>query len=79
MIILDGMLPKMDGFIVCQKLRKKNIDIPILMLTARIRLSDKVTGLNSGADDYLTKPFELMELKARIQALLRRSHRQVTS
>lgn len=78
-IILDVMLPKMDGVTVCKELRKKEINIPILMLTAKSQLSDKVNGLDAGADDYLTKPFEFMELRSRIQALLRRSHKQTQS
>lgn len=78
-IILDRMLPKKDGIAVAKELRHKNISTPILMLTAKSQLEDKVTGLEAGADDYLTKPFELAELKARIQALLRRSHNQPES
>lgn len=73
-IVLDVMLPKMDGVKLCQELRKKKFSTPILMLTAKARLEDKVEGLDAGADDYLTKPFELAELKSRINALLRRSH-----
>ncbi len=76
-IILDGMLPKMDGLVVCQEIRKKKINTPVLMLTARARLSEKVSGLDAGADDYLTKPFAFIELRSRINALLRRSHNQV--
>lgn len=75
-IILDIMLPKVDGITVCKELRKKKVATPILMLTAKARLEEKITGLDAGADDYLTKPFELAELKARIHALLRRSHHQ---
>jgi len=71
-IVLDLMLPKMDGMDVCKKLREEGIHIPILMLTARGALSDKVEGLNSGADDYLVKPFAFEELLARIRALARR-------
>lgn len=78
-VILDWMLPKMDGLIVCQELRKRNIGVPIIMLTAKARLEDKITGLNVGADDYLTKPFEFAELKARINALLRRNYKQIKS
>ena len=77
LIILDLMLPKIDGIEVCSQLRKKKIRTPILMLTAKTTTEDKVVGLDSGADDYLTKPFAFTELKARIQALLRRSHHQV--
>ncbi len=75
-IILDVMLPKMDGIHVCQELRKKKIMTPILMLTAKTQVEDRVTGLDAGADDYLTKPFAFIELKSRLQALLRRSHHQ---
>ena len=77
LIMLDLMLPKIDGIEVCRQLRKKKIRTPILMLTAKTTTEDKVVGLDSGADDYLTKPFAFTELKARIQALLRRSHNQV--
>lgn len=72
-IILDVMLPKKNGFDVCRDLRQKNVKIPIIMLTARGEVVDKVVGLKLGADDYVTKPFELLELLARIEALLRRS------
>jgi DNA-binding response OmpR family regulator len=72
MIILDIMLPGKDGLEVCRDLRNQHIRTPILMLTARDALEDKVVGLDSGADDYLVKPFELDELRARIRALLRR-------
>lgn len=73
LIILDVMLPKKNGYDVCRDLRQKNIDTPILMLTAKGETIDKVLGLKLGADDYLTKPFEVIELIARIEALLRRS------
>ncbi|OGK12162.1 DNA-binding response regulator [Candidatus Roizmanbacteria bacterium RIFCSPHIGHO2_02_FULL_37_15] len=76
LIILDLMLPKIDGLKVCRELRSKKIKTPILMLTAKTRLEDKVKGLEVGADDYLAKPFAFAELKARIQALLRRSHNE---
>jgi len=72
LIVLDIMLPKKDGFAVCRDLRQKDINLPIIMLTARGELDDRVEGLDSGADDYLVKPFELEELLARIRALLRR-------
>ena len=72
LIILDVMLPEMSGIQICQKLREANIHTPILMLTARGQVSDKVEGLNSGADDYLTKPFAFEELLARVKALSRR-------
>lgn len=71
-IILDLMLPAMDGITICNKLRAKNIHTPILVLTAKGQLQDKVCGLDSGADDYLTKPFSFEELLARIRALMRR-------
>lgn len=71
-IILDLMLPEMDGIQICKNLRDKNIHTPILMLTAKSEMEDKVEGLNSGADDYLTKPFAFEELLARLQAILRR-------
>jgi heavy metal response regulator len=70
--ILDIMLPKKDGFAVCRELRKQASRIPILMLTARDSVDDRVLGLDSGADDYLVKPFEFKELLARVRALLRR-------
>ena len=72
MIILDRMLPGMDGIEICKAIRDKGIQTPILMLTAKGQVRDKVTGLNSGADDYLTKPFAFEELLARVRALLRR-------
>lgn len=72
LILLDVMLPKMDGFEVLEKIRENKIHTPVLMLTAKDTLSDKVTGLNLGADDYLTKPFAFEELLARIKSLLRR-------
>ena len=72
-IILDIMLPEMDGFTILEKLRAKEIDTPVLILTARDSIDDKVKGLDRGADDYITKPFEFSELLARIRALLRRA------
>ena len=72
LIILDVMMPEMDGFTVAKKVRKAGIRTPILMLTAKSTLDDKVEGLDSGADDYLTKPFMPRELLARIRAILRR-------
>lgn len=72
-IILDVMLPGMNGFDIAQKARQKSIRTPILMLTAKTELDDKVTGLDSGADDYLTKPFMTKELLARLRALGRRN------
>ncbi len=71
-IILDVMMPKMDGIEMCKQLRQKNIHTPVLMLTAKGSLGDRVTGLNQGADDYLAKPFAFDELLARVRALLRR-------
>jgi len=72
LIVLDIMLPGKDGFTVCRTLRSKNINTPILMLTARDDLRDKIFGLDSGADDYLTKPFAFAEFLARVRVLLRR-------
>ncbi|TVY10368.1 response regulator transcription factor [Paenibacillus cremeus] len=71
-IVLDLMLPKMDGLQVCRKLRGQNNLVPIIMLTAMQDLSDKIAGLDNGADDYMTKPFSPQELISRIQAILRR-------
>lgn len=72
LIVMDLMLPGMDGNTICSRLRKENIHTPILMLTAKSQVSDKVAGLDNGADDYLTKPFAFEELLSRIRALLRR-------
>jgi two-component system response regulator MprA len=72
-IILDLMMPYVDGLTVCRKLRGSGDRTPILLLTARAEISDRVSGLDAGADDYLTKPFALEELQARVRALLRRS------
>jgi two-component system, OmpR family, alkaline phosphatase synthesis response regulator PhoP len=72
-IVLDVMLPRKNGFDVCRDLRQQGLSTPILMLTARGQTIDKVVGLKLGADDYLTKPFEMVELLARIEALLRRA------
>ena len=71
-IVLDLMLPGQNGLTVCEKLRQAGASVPILMLTARRQTKDKVAGLRTGADDYLTKPFQMAELLARIEALLRR-------
>lgn len=71
--ILDVMIPGPDGFAVCRELRKSGQRLPVLMLTARDGVEDRITGLDRGADDYLTKPFEFRELLARLRALLRRS------
>jgi two-component system alkaline phosphatase synthesis response regulator PhoP len=73
LVLLDIMLPGRDGFDVCRELRQQGLGMPILMLTARSQVIDKVVGLRLGADDYLTKPFDMMELLARMEALLRRS------
>jgi two-component system alkaline phosphatase synthesis response regulator PhoP len=73
LMVLDVMLPKQSGLTVCRKLRQMGSTTPILMLTARRQLADKVTGLRAGADDYLTKPFQMAELLARVEALLRRA------
>jgi two-component system alkaline phosphatase synthesis response regulator PhoP len=79
LLILDLMLPKKNGNDICRDLREMGLVIPILMLTARTQTEDKVQGLKIGADDYLTKPFEMVELLARIEALLRRATRSFTS
>lgn len=73
LVILDVMIPAPDGFAVCRELRKSGQRMPILMLTARDAVEDRIAGLDHGADDYLTKPFEFRELLARLRALLRRS------
>ena len=71
-LVLDVMLPKLDGFEIVRRLRQENVSTPILMLTARTQLTDKVEGLDRGADDYMTKPFQPEELLARLRALTRR-------
>lgn len=71
-VILDVMIPGRDGFQVCREVRKMGIAVPLIMLTARDTVQDRITGLDSGADDYLTKPFAVTELLARLRALLRR-------
>ena len=76
LIILDILLPKKDGFQVCRDLRDRGFDMPILMLTAKSEEADKVLGFDVGADDYLTKPFGVLELAARIKALLRRQNKE---
>jgi two-component system, OmpR family, alkaline phosphatase synthesis response regulator PhoP len=73
LIILDVMLPRKSGIDVCHELRQRGIQTPIIMLTARGQVGDKVVALKLGADDYVTKPFEMLELQARIEALLRRA------
>ncbi|MGN1478970.1 MAG: response regulator transcription factor, partial [Acutalibacteraceae bacterium] len=71
-VILDIMMPKADGITVLKKIRADNISVPVLLLTAKSEIDDRVTGLDSGADDYLTKPFDTKELLARIRAMTRR-------
>ncbi len=78
LVILDVMLPGMSGFELCRKIRQMDIHSPVLMLTARDSVGDKVAGLDSGADDYLTKPFSFEEFLARVRALLRRKPDQLT-
>jgi two-component system alkaline phosphatase synthesis response regulator PhoP len=77
LILLDIMLPKMSGLDVCRALRSNGVDTPVIMLTARGQEIDKVVGLETGADDYVTKPFSIKELLARVRAHLRRATRQV--
>lgn len=79
LIVLDRMLPEMDGEEVCKKLREEKIHTPIIMLTAKSTVNDRVSGLNSGADDYLPKPFSFEELLARIHALLRRPKQAISN
>src|SRR6266481_9284740 len=76
LILLDIMLPKLDGYAVCAELRRRSNPVPILMLTAKGQIQDRVLGLDAGADDYLVKPFSTEELLARVRALLRRVHQQ---
>ena len=75
LVILDIMIPKINGFEVCKQLRQKGMDVPIIMLTAKSQEVDKVLGLELGADDYITKPFSIRELLARVKAVLRRPRR----
>ena len=77
LILLDVMMPKMNGFEVCKNIRQAKINVPILMLTAKGTISDKTSGFNSGADDYLVKPFDIQEVLLRIRVLLRRSEPQM--
>jgi DNA-binding response OmpR family regulator len=77
LIIIDRMLPEVDGIKICIAIRDKKINTPILFLTAKDKISERVEGLNAGADDYLVKPFAFQELLARIRALLRRPSRQI--
>jgi DNA-binding response OmpR family regulator len=76
LILLDIMMPKLDGFALCAELRRLSNAVPVLMLTAKGQIEDRVTGLDAGADDYLVKPFSTEELLARVRALLRRFQRQ---
>ncbi len=78
-IVLDVMMPKMDGFTMLRKLREQGSEVPVLMLTARGEVENRVKGLNSGADDYLAKPFDFAELVARLTAVIRRSKGQPAS
>jgi DNA-binding response OmpR family regulator len=78
LLLLDVMMPKLDGFSVCREVRKRNPQLPILMLTAKGQVDDRVTGLEAGADDYLVKPFSSRELLARVRALLRRFEHSAT-
>ncbi|HEX5467935.1 MAG TPA: response regulator transcription factor [Gaiellaceae bacterium] len=73
-MILDVLMPRLDGLEVCRRLRQSGNRLPVLMLTARVDVDDRVAGLDAGADDYVTKPFALDELLARVRALLRRTH-----
>ena len=73
LVLLDVMLPRMNGFDVLRELRQRGVDVPVIMLTARGQVVDKVVGLKLGADDYVAKPFEMVELLARVEAKLRRS------
>lgn len=72
-VVMDVMMPKLDGVAVCREVRRSGLRVPILLLTARVEVGDRVEGLDAGADDYLTKPFASKELSARIRALLRRT------
>lgn len=75
LVLLDLLIPKVDGVAVCRKIREKNTNLPILVLTAKDAVEDKVAGLDAGADDYMTKPFSFSELTARIRALIRRGNK----
>lgn len=79
LLVLDIMLPGSDGFAVTEELRGKGLRLPVLMLTARDAVADRIKGLDAGADDYLVKPFDLAELRARVGALLRRSQGQASN
>src|SRR6185503_3366073 len=75
LILLDIMMPRLDGFELCRELRRRGRKTPVLMLTAKGLVDDRVQGLDAGADDYLVKPFSMRELLARVRALLRRAER----
>jgi DNA-binding response OmpR family regulator len=77
LVVLDVMLPGVDGIQICRQMREDGVQTPVLMLTARGAVEDRVTGLNVGADDYLTKPFAMEEFLARVNALLRRRNREI--
>lgn len=77
LVILDRMLPELDGVQICKAIRENKLKVPILILTAKDKIADRVEGLNAGADDYLVKPFAFEELLARIKALLRRPQNQI--
>ena len=77
LVIIDWMLPEMDGLTVCKEIRKRSPKLPIMFLTVKGDVTDKVAGFEAGADDYVTKPFSFLELLARIRALLRRRHSTV--
>lgn len=79
LLLLDVMLPKLDGYALCAELRRLGVGIPVLMVTAKAQVHDRVTGLDSGSDDYLVKPFSTDELLARVRALLRRTRRSRTA
>lgn len=79
LVLLDVMMPGLDGFAVCKELRRRGRDVPVLMLTAKGRVDDRVEGLDCGADDYLVKPFSLRELLARVRALTRRKQRDAVT
>ncbi len=72
LVVMDITLPKLDGISLCKRLRDRGLSLPILMLTARDTIADKITGLDAGADDYMVKPFDIQELMARVRALIRR-------
>ncbi|OGD71748.1 DNA-binding response regulator [Candidatus Collierbacteria bacterium RIFCSPLOWO2_01_FULL_50_23] len=78
LIVLDIMLPKLDGLQLCKELRRENVKTPVLMVTAKSTTEDKVAGLDSGADDYMTKPFSFIEFRSRVHALIRRSHQEIS-